>query len=1077
MPWETRLPSHRPVVDARVELDLVGGTSVTTRYRYRDGYFDGAGGAFRGFGRVETLDVPQVLGDAGPDGPAFAPPLLTRTWFHLGTAMWNHHRPFEPYTGDPLLPRMAPHVEAPGAHLPADASAALRLLAGSVVRRERWAVDAAEAPVADPFDVEEASYQLVLSQPRRGAQRPVFGVVPRARRVATYDGAAGDPRVTEELVLAHDAWGAPTRTATVAYARRGAVDDPAQTRTWVTVTDAIRADVDTDAQFLLGAEVETTQCELVGVAPVDGQLAPEALTAAAVTAALATPAPFEQALDPAATAPAARRLAWQRTYYWDAARVAMAPLGAVAPAPRVHHAEVACLTPGLLAATLDTRVDAAGLAALGYVLADGHWWQPGPVQEVSGPFGLVTRTVRGDGASAQVVYDADQLAVVETIDAPGLSTTMTIDYRVLAPAQTEDPNGTIAHARFDGFGRLGAGGTEGHVGTEPWGSGALGAWQPPAGATTASVLADPAGFLGAAATATWVDDRAWVRDGAPVAEVTVARSALVHDGAGGGDAAGPLEVRVRYLDGFGRVLQEKVRVEAGPAIARDAGGQVIVDGGGQPVPAAATTRWRVSGHVVYDAKGQPGRVYEPYFSASAAYESDAVLERFGVATVTSYDAVGRAVRVDLPNGTYATTTPGAWATVAASAGDNVLDSTYRLVREGRPVDDAERVAYEHAAAHAGTPTVTHVDARGTACAVVAVGDASAVTRVERSVTDASGQVVAQVDPRGLTAFTYARDLRGRPLAQQSVDAGPTWALADAYDRPVWTWDGRGFVIARSFDVADRPVATIVRDGAALDAQVEEISYGDGDADLASAKAANRLGRAVRVRDGAGEVRTVAYDPAGAVRITERQLRVDLDDTPDWRGAVALEAEVLTAAARTDALGRGVWTRLVDGTERRDGYNPGGALASVRVTTPDGALVDVPIVDGLARDAHGRVAAATLGNGVGQTWAYDPASGRLVAQDATRAGQALQGLRFTYDADGRVTRALDLAQEGAAALVPAAVSARRDFRYDAHGTRRSCRTTTSPGPPGPSAARGTCRSTTAPRSSGTRSCSRTTRRAT
>jgi hypothetical protein len=303
VPWETRLPAHRPVVDARVELDLIGGTSVTTRYRYRDGYFDGAGGAFRGFGRVETLDVPQSLprvgggglGDGGvpagaSDEPAFAPPLLTRTWFHLGTAMWNHHRPFEPYAGDPLLPPIGPHVEAPGAHLPADAAAALRLLAGSVVRRERWAVDAAEAPVAHPFDVEQASYQLVLSQPRRGAQRPVFGVVPRVRRVATYEGQGGDPRVTEELVLAHDVWGAPTRTAQVAYARRGAVDDAAQARTWVTVTDSGRADVDVDGQFLLGAELEASQRELVGVAPVGGRLGVEALTAPAVVAALAAPA-------------------------------------------------------------------------------------------------------------------------------------------------------------------------------------------------------------------------------------------------------------------------------------------------------------------------------------------------------------------------------------------------------------------------------------------------------------------------------------------------------------------------------------------------------------------------------------------------------------------------------------------------------------------------------------------------------------------------------------------------------------------------------------------------------------------
>jgi RHS repeat-associated protein len=858
-------------------------------------------------------------------------------------------------------------------------------------------------------------------------------VVPRVRRVASYEGQGGDPRVTEELVLAYDSWGAPTRTAQVAYARRGAVDDAAQARTWVTVTDSGRADVDVDGQFLLGAELEASQLELVGVAPVGGRLGVEALTAPAVVAALAAPASFEQALDPAATAPAARRLSWQRTYYWDAARATPAAFGVVPKAPRVHHAEVACLTPGLVAATLAPRIDAAGVAALGYVLADGHWWQRGPVQEVGGPFGLVTRTVRGDGATAEQVYDDDQLVVTAQIDALGLSTTSLIDYRVMAPARTTDPNGMTRSAVHDGFGRVVASGVEGHVGAQPWKSGTAIDWAAGA-ATVASVLADPAGYLADAATATLIDDRAWARDATPVAEVTVARRVLVDDGAGGGDKDAP-EVRVRYLDGFGRVLQEKVRVEAGPAIQRDASGAVIVDAGGRPVLASASERWQVSGHVVYDAKGQPGRVYEPYFSPSAAYEGDAVLARFGVSTLTTYDAVGRPVRVDLPNGTYATTTHGAWATTAATPGDTVLDSTYRVVREGRPVDDAERVAYEHAAGHAGTPTVTYVDARGAACATRAVGDASAADAWTRQVLDATGQAGAVIDARGLTAFTYVRDLRGRVVAQASVDAGPTWALADAYDRPVWTWDARGFAVTRGFDVADRPTTVHVTGGdgvTAMDAVVETYLYGDQAADRAAAVAANTVGRLVEVKDGAGVVSVSAYDPLGAVRAQGRRLRATVDEAPDWRGAEALESEVLTTVARTDALGREVWTALVDGTVRASTYARGGALASVRVTTPDGALVEAPIVEGLTRDAHGRVVAATLGNGVGQTWAYDPASGRLVAQDAVRGTRAYQGLRCTYDPDGKLVRMLDVAQDGPGALVPGAVSARRDFGYDAHG---------------------------------------------
>jgi RHS repeat-associated protein len=153
----------------------------------------------------------------------------------------------------------------------------------------------------------------------------------------------------------------------------------------------------------------------------------------------------------------------------------------------------------------------------------------------------------------------------------------------------------------------------------------------------------------------------------------------------------------------------------------------------------------------------------------------------------------------------------------------------------------------------------------------------------------------------------------------------------------------------------------------------------------------------------------------------------------WRasGHVVGAADV-PQSARTDALGRPSWTRLADGTERRERYHAGGGLAAIEVTTPDGAFTSTPIVDALTRDAHGRLAAARLGDACVVTWAYDRETGRLVAQDARRGARWYQGLRYTYDADGRITRALDLAQDGPGAIVPSAVSARRDHRYDVHG---------------------------------------------
>ncbi|HPP82744.1 MAG TPA: flagellar basal body rod protein FlgF [Rubrivivax sp.] len=74
-------------------------------------------------------------------------------------------------------------------------------------------------------------------------------------------------------------------------------------------------------------------------------------------------------------------------------------------------------------------MDAAGVAALGYVLADGHWWQRGPVQEVGGPFGLVTRTVRGDGASTRV-YALETTVGYDARPGPVASTGRALDVAV-----------------------------------------------------------------------------------------------------------------------------------------------------------------------------------------------------------------------------------------------------------------------------------------------------------------------------------------------------------------------------------------------------------------------------------------------------------------------------------------------------------------------------------------------------------------------------------------------------------------------------------------------------------------------
>src|SRR5208282_5351414 len=153
-------------------------------------------------------------------------------------------------------------------------------------------------------------------------------------------------------------------------------------------------------------------------------------------------------------------------------------------------------------------------------------------------------------------------------------------------------------------------------------------------------------------------------------------------------------------------------VEDGPAIQRDAQGKVVVDGGGNPVLAPASPRWRASGHVVYDTKEHPGRQYDPFFSPSATYEGDEVLQQFGVSTLAHYDAVGRPVGQDFPDGTFTSTAFGAWTVEQADPNDNVVGSAYGAVRMALPSGSAELQAYQEAVPDAGTTTLAYLDPLG-----------------------------------------------------------------------------------------------------------------------------------------------------------------------------------------------------------------------------------------------------------------------------------------------------------------------------------------------------------------------------
>ncbi|HKG62047.1 MAG TPA: SpvB/TcaC N-terminal domain-containing protein [Pyrinomonadaceae bacterium] len=95
-PWITKLSFPVHVVEKTTVRDKWRQTEFSSTFSYHHGYFDGIEREFRGFGRVEQVDVESfgtfAAGNADSpyitnDKTLYQPPVKTITWFHTGAAL------------------------------------------------------------------------------------------------------------------------------------------------------------------------------------------------------------------------------------------------------------------------------------------------------------------------------------------------------------------------------------------------------------------------------------------------------------------------------------------------------------------------------------------------------------------------------------------------------------------------------------------------------------------------------------------------------------------------------------------------------------------------------------------------------------------------------------------------------------------------------------------------------------------------------------------------------------------------------------------------------------------------------
>ncbi len=701
-----------------------------------------------------------------------------------------------------------------------------------------------------------------------------------------------------------------------------------------------------------------------------------------------------------------RLLSHTRTLYSRNDRSGPLAFEAVESLALVWQSSTKAFTADLIAATFGTKVTDAILVEGGYLhLAlddDDAWWMPSGRTAFAGPesFYLPTTFFDPFGNTSTIAYDDYHLAVVQATDPLGNTVLAEYDYRVLAPVHVTDANGNRAAAQVDELGRV--------VATAIMGK---------EGDTDGDTLEDP--------TTTFTYDLTrFATTGEP--NMVYSRAREQH-----GAANLRWQEAYSYSDGSGREVMRKIQAEPGLAPERDGVGALVHDGEGALVFAACDPRWVGTGRTVFDNKGNPVKQYEPFFSSTHAYEEETQLVEWGVTPVLRYDALGRLIRTDLPNGTFSKIDFDPWKQTTFDPNDNVapldLDDTageslwYQARKGLDPDTDPEGRAATLARAHRGTPGVAHLDALGrTFLTIEDNGPAGAYAT--RLVLDVEGNPRVITDARLNTAMEHTFGMGGRVLQQKSCDAGERWMLSDVGGALLRAWDARLHTKRATYDAARRPTHQYVQQGVAAEQLVGRTVYGEAHPDAA---ALNLRGKPYQVYDGAGVVTSGAYDFKGNLLAGSRRLASNYRAVADWSplagltdiAAIAtaaealLEAEDFTSATTYDALNRRTSMTAPDASEIRPTYNEAGLLEKVEARVR-GAVSWTTFVDDIDYDAKGQREKIVYGNGTRTTYTYDPATFRLVRLKTVRDSDdaVLQNLTYTYDPVGNITEIKDSAQQ-------------------------------------------------------------------
>ncbi len=788
----------------------------------------------------------------------YQPPIKTITWYHTGAA-FERNRILSALKHEyVIVPGFTEHQLPEPTLTPADLSAeewreALRACKGMVLRQEvvELDVDALDQGTELPVRLYSTAHHncnITRLQPQGINRHAVFLVTESEAITYNYEldlrqtAPSPEPRIAHTLNLRFDNYGRAMQTVAVVYPRLVPYADPttpltAEQRALIQKVQSERHLAYTETHFTtelpadpyqhrLPAPCEVLTYELTGANSTNGYV-PSAgfyfslddLKAFALSDSLLdqggkTVVPLAYHAQPTGDRERAhkRSVEWVRILYFKDDLSGPLDFGQPSRLGLTYETYKLALTSDLLSAVFGTKLTPDVLTSLNTVTISGYipgtalslsltnqWWIRSGIagfandaaqhfylpEEYTDPFGNKT-TLTYDGKYDLFIQSStdalDNTSGVATDPATGKPH---FDYRVLAPIEMVDANGNHTEVVFDILGMVVASAVKGKESEADDLIGFNDELTNPAVVDVQTFFTDSVmnvqqarDWLGHA-TARFVYHFGEQRDAQgtfikwadrPSGACGIVREIHVH---APGGAASPLQVALECSDGSGSVLMKKVQAE--------------------PAPGQTALRWIVNGLTVLNNKGKPVKQYEPAFSSSFGCE---LPQANGVTPIIYYDAAGRAVRTEMPDGTYSRVEFSPWQVKTFDANDTVKNSRWyfeRLTATERgvslhgasdtPQQQAEALAAEAlaqaasaedkraarlAARHADTPVLTLLD--GLAREVISI---------------AHNRVPSQAPGLANTALPDRPWLDERYL---------TFTKLDAEGKPLWVRDARGNLV-------------------------------------------------------------------------------------------------------------------------------------------------------------------------------------------------------------------------------------------------------------------------------------------